>query len=272
MGEIARANRGNALFRTVLLVLLAALAVLTPARAVDEPQMARIPEMSIRELDGFVSSVAVAVSQDTLKLRAFAQTSACLELVRAANSFALAYTALSAVRESAAKREDKEAPIVRARAVQTRVTTFAARVRAEEYLAQRCRTFVVPAEHAGDPRYATPSKVPNADYTEAVIDARQAAETNLAIAVAAGLSGKCPEAIAAGQNITLLLPYIQKLLADTEKRPEVLGPRASRRGLEVSRRQLVAALDKLQADFGEKCRPVRPDTTPATEAPPPPAQ
>jgi hypothetical protein len=98
-------------------------------------------------------------------------------------------------------------------------------------------------------------------------DARQTAETNLAIAVAAGLSGKCPEAIVAGQNIALLLPYIQQLLADTEKRPEVLGPRASRRGLEVSRRQLVAALEKLQAEFGEKCRAPTSEPSGATTDP-----
>jgi len=267
MGEIAPANRGNALFRTIVFALLAALLALTPARAIDEPQMTRIPTMSVRELDAFINSVGVAVNQDTLKLRAFAQSGACLELVRAANSFALAYTALASVRDAAVKSDEKEAPIIRARAVQTRVTTFAARVRAEEYLAQRCRSFVVPAENADDPRYATPVKVPNADYTDAVIDARQTAETNLAIAVAAGLSGKCPEAIVAGQNIALLLPYIQKLLADTEKRPEVLGPRASRRGLEVSRRQLVAALEKLQAEFGEKCRAPTSEPSGATTDP-----
>lgn len=263
------------MLRIILLALLAALAMLTPAYAVDEPQMARVPAMSVKELDAFVNTVAVAVNQDTLKLRAFAQTGACLELVRASNSFALAYTALAAVGEAAARREERDAAIVRARAVQTRVTTFAARVRVEEYLTQRCRNFVVPAEHAGDPRYAAPAKVPNADYTEAVIDARQTAETNLAIAVAAGISGKCSEAIGAGQNITLLLPYVEKLLADTEKRPEVLGPRASRRGLDLTRRQLVAALEKLQAEFGEKCRAPQSNAGPSGPDPataPPPAE
>ncbi len=256
------------MFRTLLLAMLAALAVIAPARAVDEPQLARIPTMSVKELDTLVGTVATAVNQDTLKLRAFAQTSACLELVRASNSFALAYTALGAVRDAAANRAEKEAPIVRARAVQTRVITFAARVRVEDYLAQRCRNFAIPAEHADDPRYVPPVKVPNADYTDAVIDARQTAETNLAIAVNAGMSGRCPEAMAAAQNISLLLPYIQTLLTNTEKRPEVLGPRASRRGLEVSRRQLVAALDKLQGEYSNKCRTQQGNAAPAPDPKP----
>lgn len=244
------------MLRNFLLALFAALSLATPALAAeDESQLERIPAMSIKELDALVSSVAAAVNQDTLRIRNFAKSADCLDLVRAANSFALASTSLAAVRVAAMKRDDREVPIVLARTAQTRVTTFAARVRAEEYLAERCRNFTVPAEHADDPRYVTPARVSNTDYTEAVIDARQTAETNLAIAVAAFNSGKCPEAIAAAQNISLLLPYLQKLLADTARRPQVLGPRASRRGLDVSRRQLVAALDRLQFEFGTKCRP-----------------
>jgi hypothetical protein len=256
------------LFRTFLAALLATLSLAAPvATAGDESQLGRITTMSIKELDALVSSVAAVVNQDTLRMRNFAQSSDCLDLIRAANSFALASTSLTAVREAALQREDREVPIVLARAVQTRVTTFAARVRAEEWLGQRCRNFAVPAEHADDPRYFTPVKVSNADYTEAVIDARQTAETNLAIAIAAGNSGKCSDAIAAGQNISLLLPYLQKLHADTARRPQVLGPRASRRALDVSRRQLVAALDKLQLDFGTKCRPQQ--SAPPTSSPPP---
>ena len=88
------------------------------------------------------------------------------------------------------------------------------------------------------------------------------------IAANAGIADKCPEAIVAGQNISLLLPYLDKLLSDTASRPEVLGPRASRRGLDVSRRQLVTALDKLQSQFGEKCKA----PTPSPEADPKPAE
>jgi hypothetical protein len=262
------ANRGNALFRKLLLVAAAALALVLPAAAADDPQLARIAAMPAKELDAFIGTVATAVNGDSLKMRGFAQSGDCLDLTRAANSFALAYTYLAAARDTARLHTEKVGPLIAAKAVQLRVTTFAARVRAEEWLTQRCRNFTVPADKAADPRYQVPLRVSNAEYTEAVIDARQTAETNLAIAVAAGLSGKCPDAVVAGQSIALLLPYLDKLLADTAKRPEVLGPRASRRGLEVSRRQLIAALDKLQAEFGQKCKPPKPDAGTDTKADP----
>lgn len=222
--------------------------------------------MPAKELDAFLGGIATAVNQDTLKMRGFAQASDCLDLTRAANSFALGYTYLAAVRDAAVKLGGNAGTLIQVRAIQVRVTTFAARVRAEEWLAQRCRNFVAPAEQAADPRYATPAKVSNADYTDAVIEARQAAETNLAIAVRADITARCREAVTAGQNIALLMPYLQKLLADTAKRPEVLGPRASRRGLDVSRRQLAAAFDKLQADLGEKCKAEKSQATPADPA------
>lgn len=222
--------------------------------------------MPAKELDAFLGGIAAAVNQDTLKMRGFAQASDCLDLTRAANSFALGYTYLSAVRDAAVKIGGKDGALIQVRAIQVRVTTFAARVRAEEWLTQRCRNFAPPAEQAADPRYATPAKVSNAEYTDAVIEARQAAETNLAIAVNAGITAKCREAVTAGQNIALLMPYLQKLLADTAKRPEVLGPRASRRGLEVSRRQLAAAYDKLQADLGEKCKAEKSSADPVDPA------
>jgi hypothetical protein len=272
MGEIAPANRGNALFRKLLLLGLAAFALIQPALAqeapaADDPQLARIAQMPLKELDAFLASVATAVNQDSLKLRGFAQISDCLDLTRAANSFALGYTYLAAIRDTAAKRPDGQ--LVQLKAIQLRVTTFAARIRAEEWLTQRCATFVAPAKQASDPRYFRPAKVTNAEYTDAVIDARQAAEANLAIAVNAGISAKCPDVVVATQNIALLMPYLQKLLADTAKRPEVLGPRASRRGLEVSRRQLTAAFDKLQAEFSDKCQTPRPAPEPSETDPKP---
>lgn len=257
------------MFRNLLLAALAAFALVQPALAqgapAPDPQLAKIATMPVKELDSFINATATIVNQDALKMRGFAQGGDCLDLIRAANSFALAYAYLAEVRDTAGKRTEREAPILVAKAVQIRVVTFASRVRAEEWLTQRCRNYTVPAEQAADPRYQTPPKVSNADYTDAVIEARQTAETNLAIAVNAGMSGKCTDAVVAGQNIALLLPYVQKLLADTANRPEVLGPRASRRGLEVSRRQLVAALDKLQAQFGEKCK--SPKSDPAAPAP-----
>lgn len=223
--------------------------------------------MPAKELDAFLGGIATAVNQDTLKMRGFAQASDCLDLTRAANSFALGYTYLAAVRDAAVKLGGRDGALIQVRAIQVRVTTFAARVRAEEWLTQRCRNFVAPAEQAADPRYVTPAKVSNADYTDAVIEARQAAETNLAIAVRADITARCREAVGASQNIALLMPYLQKLLADTAKRPEVLGPRASRRGLEVSRRQLAAAFDKLQADLAEKCTVAKSDPAPAPTGP-----
>ena len=261
------------MFRKLLLAVIAIFAIASaptlPAAAQDtaaaDPQLAKIATMPVKELDAFINATASAVNQDALKMKGLAQSDACLDLIRATNSFALAYQYLAEVRDTASKRPEREAPILVAKAVQIRVVTFASRVRAEEWVTQRCRNFTVPADKAADPRYQVPAKVSNADYTDAVIEARQTAETNLAIAVNAGISGKCPEAIVAGQNISLLLPYVQKLLADTATRPEVLGPRASRRGLEVSRRQLVAALDKLQTQFGEKCR--APQADPADPAP-----
>ena len=265
------------MFRKLLLAVIAIFAIASaptlPAVAQDtaaaDPQLAKIATMPVKELDAFINATASAVNQDALKMKGLAQSDACLDLIRATNSFALAYQYLAEVRDTASKRPEREAPILVAKAVQIRVVTFASRVRAEEWVTQRCRNFTVPADKAADPRYQVPAKVSNADYTDAVIEARQTAETNLAIAVNAGISGKCPEAIVAGQNISLLLPYVQKLLADTATRPEVLGPRASRRGLEVSRRQLVAALDKLQTQFGEKCRAPQadPNAAPADPAP-----
>jgi hypothetical protein len=277
MRDIAGTNRGNALFRNLLLAALTAAAFVLPAVAQDapaaDPQLAKIATMTPKDLDVFMVGIASAVNQDALKLKGFAQTNDCLDLIRAANSFELGYRYLGEVRDIARKRTEREAPLLAAKAVQIRVVAFASRVRAEEWLTQRCRDYTVPADQASDPRYKTPAKVSNAEYTDAVIEARQTAETNLAIAVNAGISGKCQDAIIAGQNIALLLPYVQKLLTDTAKKPEVLGPRASRRGLEVSRRQLTAALDKLQGQFGVKCKapqtdaPADPNATPADPAP-----
>ena len=57
--------------------------------------------------------------------------------------------------------------------MQSRVLTVAAMVRADEWLRQRCRDFVVPTDKADDPRYQPPVQVATADFTEAVIEARQ---------------------------------------------------------------------------------------------------
>jgi hypothetical protein len=260
------------LFRRFFTAFAVTVALALPVAAEDATQtvdLSRLATAPYKEVDAFVAGTATAVNQDAIRLKDYAQTGNCLELIRSTNSLALAHHAMAQVRTLMADRKEADARLVTARATQVRVVSFASWVRAEEWLAQRCRGFAVPAERASDPRYQTPPKVANADYTEAVIDARKAADTNLVIAVNAGLTQKCPEAIAAGQSISLLLPYIQKLLTDTAKRPEVLGPLASRRGLEQSRQQLTAALNKLEAQFQGKCGPPSQngDATPGAEPP-----
>jgi len=246
------------LVRRLLLALVAAFILASPAPAADDPQLARIPTMALGELDALITTVVALVSKDTLALRSSGEARDCLELNRAANSFALGYSYLAAVRDTLGQRTENEARLLRTKAVQARVVTFAARARAEEWLRQSCRGYQVPADQAADPRYQTPARISDPEYTEALIEGRQAAETNLAIAVATGISGKCPESVTAAQNITLLVPYLDRLVNDTARRPQVLGPRASRLGLQTSRRQLLAALSKLRDQYARTCAPADP--------------
>ncbi|MDB5539495.1 MAG: hypothetical protein JWQ89_1222 [Devosia sp.] len=247
----------------ILLALLVAAALASPAAAQDEAQIGRIGQMSLAELGALVGAVTASVGQDTLKMEPAAQRNDCLELTRAANSFALGYRLLAEVNATLAGKPAKDVLPLRAHVVQSRVLTFAARVRAEEWLSRRCVHFETPADKVGEPRYAKPAKIETAEYTEAVIEARQAADANLAGAVAAGISRKCPDVIASMQSIQLFVPYLEKLSGDVGKRPEALGPRASRRGLEVARAQLVAAGNKLYRELGIGCR-----ARPASEAAP----
>lgn len=247
------------------LLLACCLALAAPGAAQAGDQLARIDSMSLQELDSFVRAITVSVGQDTLRLQPAAQRGQCLELTRAANSFALAYEYLAAANKALEGKPARETLSLKAHVIQSRVLTFAARVRAEEWLGSRCASFVPPAEHADDPRYARPAKLATAEFTQAVIEARQAAEANLAGAVAAGLSGKCAEAGSAAQAIRLFVPYLDKLTGDLARRPAALGPRASRRGLEISRNQLVAAANKLDREFGARCAAAR-ATDPAPEA------
>lgn len=250
-----------------LLALLVGAALAVPAAAQDESQFARIDQMSLKELAAVVGAVTASIGQDALKLQPAAARNDCLELTRAANSFALGYRMLAEVDATLAGKPAKDVLSLKVHVVQSRVITFASRVRAEEWLSRRCVQFVAPAEHAGEPRYATPAKIQTAEYTVAVIEARQAADANLAGAVAAGISGKCPDVVSAMQAIQLFVPYLEKLAKDVGRRPEALGPRASRRGLEVARAQLVAAGNKLYREIGIGCPMV-----PKTETAPPAAQ
>jgi hypothetical protein len=251
----------------VLLALLFAVTLASPATAQDEAQAGRIGQMSLKELGAFVGAVTASVGQDALKLEPAAQRNDCLELRRAANSFALGYRLLAEVDATLTGKPARDVLPLKAHVVQSRVLTFAARVRAEEWLSRRCVHFVTPADKVDEPRYAKPAEIDTAEYTEAVIEARQAADANLAGAVAAGMSRKCPDVLSAMQSIQLFVPYLEKLSIDVGKRPEALGPRASRRGLEVARAQLVAAGNKLYREVGIGCR-----ARPATEVAPPAAQ
>ena len=232
-----------------LLVLLFA----PPLLAAEDAQLARIATMPTKDLEAFVGVVTATVGQDTLKMRTAGETADCLELTRSANSFALGYRYLGAARDALVGRTGNEALRLRDGVVQSRVLTFAAMVRADEWLRRRCGSFTVPADKADDPRYLPPVRVATAAFTEAVIEARQAAESNLAVAAAARVAGNCPAAISAAQGIRLFVPYLDKLLNDISDRPEALGPRASRRGLQSARGQLIAALAGLDRTFAGRC-------------------
>lgn len=244
--------------------------LVAPVQAQDEADITRIGKMSLKELAAFIGAVTQSVGRDTMKLQPAAQRDDCAELIRASNAFALGYKLLAEAQASLDGRPAKEVAALNTRVVQSRVITFAARVRAEEWVSRRCVNFPMPADKANEPRYATPAKIQTAEYTQAVIEARQAADANLALAVAAGIGKKCPEVVSAMQSIQLFVPYLEKLSKDVAKRPEALGPRASRRGLEVARGQLINAGNKLYRELGIGCRAKAPAEAeaPATEAPP----
>lgn len=255
IGDVAPTKKDVTLSTRSLLPLVALLVLLfaPQALAAEDAQLARIATMPVKELEAFVGAVTATVGQDSLRMRNAGETGECLELTRTANSFALGYRYLAAARDAMTGKPGNDRAALRDRILQSRVLTFAALVRADEWLKQRCRGFVVPAEMAADPRYQPPVAVATADFTEAVIETREAAEANLAVAVAAGISGKCSAAISAAQGIQLFIPYVDKLLNDVSDRPQALGPRASRRGLQTTRGQLVAALAKLDSAFSGRC-------------------
>lgn len=237
-----------------LLVIAGTLGLAAPATlAQDQPDQAAIAKMDLKQLTNLVATMTASIGQDTLKLQPAAKKGDCLELTRAANSFALGYRMLADIDASLNGKPTKDALPVKSAVVQSRVITFAARVRAEEWLSGRCTGFVVPADKASDPRYAKPARLQTAEYTQAVIEARQVAEANLAAAVSAGISKSCPATFNSLDSIELLVPYLEKLAKDVGKRPEALGPRASRRGLEVARLQLINAGNKLYREIGLGC-------------------
>jgi hypothetical protein len=241
------------LLRSVL-VLMLLLGAAGAVRADDEAEQGtRIAAMSAAELTRFVEAVTAAVGQDSLKMQGAAQRRDCLELIRISNSFGLGYGYLgAALAAPPASAKDDAGLGLRARIVQGRVLTFAARVRAAEWL-RPCADFAVPDDRRGDPRYRQPQPIASGDFAGAVADAHEAALTNLAAAGAAIKSGACPAISSAGEAITLYMPYLEKLAADISARPEVLGPRVSRRLIDNDRAQLGAAEQALWRRFSSIC-------------------
>jgi hypothetical protein len=256
-----------------LLVIAGTLGFAVPATlAQDQPDQidqAAIAKMDLKQLSGLIATMTASIGQDTLKLQPAAKKGDCLELTRAANSFALGYRMLADIDASLNGKPTKDALPVKSAVVQSRVITFAARVRAAEWLSGRCASFVAPADKADDPRYAKPAKIQTAEYTQAVIEARQVAEANLAAAIAAGISKSCPATFNSLDAIQLLVPYLDKLAKDVGKRPEALGPKASKRGLELARAKLVNAGNKLYREIGIGCSRAPTQTGEAGAATPP---
>lgn len=223
------------------------------ARADDEPLTTRIAAMDAPQLSDLISQSLLGIATDTRRLRDFANSKSCLELYRAANSFTLGYDALQAVGARAASLPPESGLLLKAKATQARVIAFASRVRAAEWIDGTCDGFVVPADSAKDPRYAVPEPVTNASYTAAITDARDAADANFAAAIGAAKSGKCPQIVSSVQAIALLVPYLEKLYKDSERKIDALGPRASRRGLMDDRNRLVATANQISAQFTPAC-------------------
>lgn len=253
------------------LILAVGLVALSPAalHADEIADPGKIEQMAPKELESFVDLVTATVAQDTLKLRDAGTKGDCIELARLANSFALGYSYLGTADDSVDVKANNALISLKVKIVQSRVITFAARVRAEEWNRQRCASYAPSAENADNPRYQVPAKIQTNEFAEAVIEGRQAAEANLAGAVAAARTGQCTTAIGAARSLQMLVPYLDKLLIDISTRPEALGPRASRRGLQAARNQVASAFNQLDTVFSGKCGapPAEPQPAPELTAP-----
>lgn len=259
----------------IALPILATLVGLAlPARAADNPlpDVSKVSQMDLKGLESLVTAITASVGLDSVKLRTFAGSKSCLELFRAGNSFELAYEYLAAVDQRGRAIGGNASLPLRANVVQARVLVFAARTRAEEFINRTCREFVVPADSAGDKRYQMPARVTDPDYATALVEARDATDANLGLAIAAARSRQCPRVSSSLEAIALLVPYLDKLAADVQSRPYTFGPRASRRGLVQSRNQLVATANRMAAEFNPACIPANPPASAAApEAPTTPA-
>jgi hypothetical protein len=249
-----------------VVAVLCVVALELPSLAEDD-QFSKIAAMDMDGLEKFVGVVTAGVGQDTLKLRGAADRGDCLELYRAGNAFDLGYRYLAKVNELIADKRDARGLSLRTRVVQSRVVVFAARVRAEEFIGQTCSAFTIPDDKAEDMQFAVPAKIALADFTGAVIEAREAAEVIYLGATEAAKSKKCGPIGTVIQAIQLLAPYLEKLSRDVADRPQALGPRASRAALIQSRVRLINAANQLDAGFGQSCSMPAPTESPATPAP-----
>ena len=233
----------------LLLVLLgtASLALAQQLTADD------IGRMDGKALDAYIATVTATVVQDSVRLSALAEANNCAELSRAGHSLALAYEAYALVRDTIEGQTGPEAAGRRSRLVQSRVIAFAARVRVGDLLSARCSSYQPTEAQRNDPRYQRVTALPDSAFTAAIIDARLAAETNLAIAAAARQSKDCRLVGNAIRSIQLIVPYLEKLATDVANRPLALGPLASKRGLEQVRNQSVAAANALDREFATAC-------------------
>jgi len=255
--------------RLLAAALFATLAGAAPLKAQDA-EFARIGQMQPRELTGFIGTIVTSVGRDTLQLQPAAGRGDCAELARASNAFSLAYRMLEATSAAVDGKTAPEVTQVRVQAVQARVITFASRVRAEEWFSRLCTRYVPTADNAGDPRYVMPDRIATREFSRAIIDMRQAAEANFASVMVAGRTKRCPEVRSALQSVQLFIPYLEKLVNDVRKRPQALGPTASRRALEAMRGQLVTASNRLYTEVGPGCAaapPVAPDEEQDQQAP-----
>lgn len=233
----------------------------------QETEPDRIAKMSLPELSSLADTILGSVGQDVRRLEPAAQRRDCPELTRAFNGFNLAYQMLGHADAALKGRPAREALPVKIKLIQSRVITFASRVRAEEWHTRLCRSYIASGAQADDPRYARPAPIGVTEFTQAAIEARQAAEANLATIMAAGNSKKCEDVRSAMQSVELFIPYLEKLALDISKRPLAMGPLASRRALEAARNQLVGTANRLFTEVGRGCM-----TPPPQQAPDAPAE
>jgi hypothetical protein len=255
------------LFHVLLAAIVAGgLLASAPVRAAEADSHG-VADMSNAELSLLAARVLLNVSAEARKLEPAGRGRDCATLTRSFNALNLGYDLLGQAIARLEGQPPREVLGIRVQIVQARVVAFASRVRAEEWHQRVCRDYVVPASLAADPQYGKPLPVGTAEFTQAAIEARLAAEANLASVVAAARSKKCTDVRSAMQSVQLFIPYLEKLASDISTRPLALGPRASRRALESARGQLVAAANRMYAETGAACTAPQPPAP--AESPPP---